>query len=73
MQSSSSDCCEKGHIARTGEATRVGYSCKMLMAKGKREIECGLEGSRVAGGVGYIGRHANTAEEEEISMMGASI
>ena len=36
LQSSSSDCCEKGRIARAGEVMRIGYSCKMLMAKGKR-------------------------------------
>ena len=36
LQSSASDCREKGRIARAGEVMRIGYSCKMLMAKGKR-------------------------------------
>lgn len=36
LQSSSSDCCEKSPTARAGEVMRIGCSCKMLMAKGKR-------------------------------------
>ena len=37
LQSSSSDCCEKSPIARAGEVMRIGYACKILMAKGKRD------------------------------------
>ena len=46
---------------------RIGYALYKKM--GFEE----LEGSRVAGRGGHVGRHGTTAEEEEMNVMGPSI
>lgn len=35
LKSNANDCCEKGHVARAGEAMRVDYSCKNVDGKGQ--------------------------------------